>query len=293
VAFAVNHGVIQIYIDGEIVYSGTGFPDVFKSDSSVFALGVNYWDPAFKGMIDELRVYDKALNKETIDLIFLEAKMPAPVAHFTFDGNLEDVAHGARAADIIGVERNEAESRYDFGPTFGNGMITYETGVQGQAASFNGESGVMLPAGLIQDNRYTVSLWLNPAQITRYTTTFFAALDGVNWVSFVPEGFQGDAMLWSNMNGTFYDGFTETTLPVNTWTHVAFTVDGGNVRVYINGELKHQGTNFNDVFTGKNPFYTLGVNWWDTPYQGLIDNLRIYDVPLTEEQVQVLYSLRR
>jgi len=293
VAFAVNHGVIQIYIDGEIVYSGTGFPDVFKSDSSVFTLGVNYWDPAFKGMIDELRVYDKALNKETIDLIFLEAKMPAPVAHFTFDGNLEDVAHGARAADIIGVERNEAESRYDFGPTFGNGVITYETGVQGQAASFNGESGVMLPAGLIQDNRYTVSLWLNPAQITRYTTTFFAALDGVNWVSFVPEGFQGDAMLWSNMNGTFYDGFTETTLPVNTWTHVAFTVDGGNVRVYINGELKHQGTNFNDVFTGKNPFYTLGVNWWDTPYQGLIDNLRIYDVPLTEEQVQVLYSLRR
>jgi arabinan endo-1,5-alpha-L-arabinosidase len=151
----------------------------------------------------------------------------------------------------------------------------------------------MLPGGLIQSARYSVSMWLNPSQITRYTTTFFAAIDGENWVSFLLEGFQGDAMLWSNRSGTWYDGHTGMTIPVNQWTHVVFTVDGGQVRVYLNGELKHEGTNFNDVFSGKHPFYTLGVNWWDAPYQGMIDDLRIYDAPLNDVDVLELYNLRR
>jgi len=72
-----------------------------------------------------------------------------------------------------------------------------------------------------------------------------------------------------------------------------FTVDGGQVRVYLNGELKHEGANFNDVFSGKHPFYTLGVNWWDAPYQGMIDDLRIYDAPLNDVDVLELYNLRR
>ncbi|WP_313638894.1 hypothetical protein [Paenibacillus sp.] len=69
-------------------------------------------------------------------------------------------------------------------PTVGN--ITYGNGIADQAEVFNGVSGIRLPNGLIDSNTYTVSMWLNPKQLTDATTTFFGAASINNWISFVP-----------------------------------------------------------------------------------------------------------
>jgi arabinan endo-1,5-alpha-L-arabinosidase len=50
-------------------------------------------------------------------------------------------------------------------------------------------------------------------------------------------------------------------------------------------------TGFPDVFTpATQRQLALGVNFWDTPYQGLVDQLRIYDQAVTQDVVAQLYA---
>lgn len=60
-AFTVDRGVLAVYVNGKLQFTGSGFPDVFTSKSGTFSLGVNWWDPAFKGSIDELSIFEGAL----------------------------------------------------------------------------------------------------------------------------------------------------------------------------------------------------------------------------------------
>ena len=86
----------------------------------------------------------------------------------------------------------------------------------------------------------------------------------------------------------WYDGGLGVTTPVGEWSHVAFTVDGGQVRVYVDGVQRHAGGGFPNVFTGADGVFSLGTNWWDLPYRGLIDELRVYETALTPTQVEAL-----
>ena len=42
------------------------------------------------------------------------------------------------------------------------------------------------------------------------------------------------------------------------------------------------------MFTGANGIFSLGVNWWDTPYAGSMDDLRVYERALTLAEISAL-----
>ncbi|MEH7545469.1 LamG-like jellyroll fold domain-containing protein [Neobacillus vireti] len=193
-------------------------------------------------------------------------------------------------------ENNLNEKTGTFGPgsITGNridntgGTISYATGKSGEAAVFNGASGIRLPNGLISSNQYSVSLWLKPDQLTMYTTTFFGATDPNSWVSLVPNGpAGGNTMVWSG-SAKWYDAASGLTIKTGEWTHLAFTVDNGTIKVYVNGVERFTGTNFSNIFTTNNASFSLGVNWWDTPFKGLMDELKVYNGALTPAQVTKL-----
>ncbi|WP_290368610.1 family 43 glycosylhydrolase [Massilia sp. Bi118] len=202
-------------------------------------------------------------------------KLGGLVAHYAFDGNLLDSNGGFAAGAVIGNKIDVA-----------GGSLSYETGVRGNAAVFNGATGVRLPNGLISSNNYTVSMWLKPAQLTAYTPTFFGARTADSWVSLLPMGHgfvNGATMLWSG--SAWYDAGLGMNIPVNQWSHLAFTVSNGAVNVYVNGVRRFAGTGFPNVFTSTTAAFALGVNYWDTPYKGSMDELRIYNTALTDAQV--------
>ncbi|KFL17042.1 arabinanase [Geobacillus stearothermophilus] len=204
-------------------------------------------------------------------LPYEEAKL---TAHYSFDNNDLSDSTGNFGPGTITGNRIDNEG----------GTIAYADGKIGKAAVLNGQSGIRLPDGLVSSNQYSVSLWVKPEQLTTHTTTFFGAKDPNHWVSLVPQGWDGNTMLWSG-SSPWYDGRTFWKIPTGQWTHLAFSVDNGAVKVYINGVEKFSGTNFPDVFTGANASFALGVNWWDPPFKGLIDELRIYEGALTPSQV--------
>ncbi|WP_020652830.1 family 43 glycosylhydrolase [Massilia niastensis] len=200
------------------------------------------------------------------------------LAHYAFDGNLAD-ANGVFAPGTVVGNRLDAAG----------GSLGYEAGVKGSAAVFNGATGIRLPNGLISSNNYTVSLWLKPAQLTAFSTTFFGARTGESWLSLLPMGHDfvgGASMLWSGT--AWYDAGLGMNIPVGRWSHLAFTVRNGAVNVYVDGVRKFSGTNFPNIFTNASGVFSLGVNWWDTPYKGSMDELRIYGTALGDADVSAL-----
>ncbi|MFC0025766.1 LamG-like jellyroll fold domain-containing protein [Neobacillus cucumis] len=60
------------------------------------------------------------------------------------------------------------------------------------------------------------------------------------------------------------------------------------MNVYVNGEKQFTGSNFHNAFSNKNASFGLGVNYWDTPFKGEMDNLRVYCGALTPRQLAEL-----
>ncbi|WP_062517348.1 LamG-like jellyroll fold domain-containing protein [Demequina gelatinilytica] len=211
----------------------------------------------------------------TFTVVVLARPDALPLATWSFEDSLDD-NDGAFATPTV------------TGSLIGTtgGSVSYvPDGVEGSALHLDGASGVELGSGLIQGDTYSVSMWLRPEALTSFTTAFFAASSGTEFLSVVPLGWNGGTMLWSNDNGSWYDGVTDQLIPVDEWTHVAFTVDEGTVTLYVDGEDVGANTAFNDVLTSPSAVFTLGVNWWDTPYQGDIDQLAMWTSVLTAEQV--------
>ncbi|GLX66789.1 LamG-like jellyroll fold domain-containing protein [Paenibacillus glycanilyticus] len=218
-----------------------------------------------------------ASGTKSFKLTVLPYTDAALLAKYSFDNDLSDSTGSFGDGTITG---NRIDNT--------GGTMSYATGVAGQAAVFDGNSGVKLPNKLIDSNQYSVSLWVKPDQLTTYTTTFFGAKDGFNWVSLVPQGpAANQTMVWSG-SGVWYDGATGLTIPTGEWTHLAYSVDNGTLSVYVNGKQTFSGSNFPDIFTGSDSVFSLGVNWWDAPFKGQLDELQLFDGALSPPQIERL-----
>ncbi|MED5524231.1 MAG: LamG-like jellyroll fold domain-containing protein [Pseudomonadota bacterium] len=197
-------------------------------------------------------------------------------AWYSFDSDLSDRLglHGAGSA--TGAT-----------PDSSDGTVQFASGLTGNALWLDGSAGVRLPDGLIDSNQYTVSLWLDPAALSQYSTAFFGAQATDNWLSLVPWSWDGNTMLWSGSQ-SWYDASAGRQIATDSWSHLAFAVDHGHVTVFLNGSAVYSGSDFPDLFTGQSGVFTLGVNYWDAPYNGLIDELKVYDAALSGEEITAL-----
>lgn len=56
--------VMNCYINGELINSGEVAWDIWDSKNVSTYLGINYWDPAFYGYLDDLEIYNTAVTAE-------------------------------------------------------------------------------------------------------------------------------------------------------------------------------------------------------------------------------------
>ncbi|MBM7572983.1 LamG-like jellyroll fold domain-containing protein [Aquibacillus albus] len=201
-------------------------------------------------------------------------------ASYDFNDGFKDSSGNSADATVTGNRFNNE-----------GGEITFAEGVVDQAAKFDGNAGLRLDDGLITRHTYSVSLWVKPEEITDFTTTFFGNRTENNWISIVPKTGFAQTMVWSHNGDDWYDAITDMTIPVGEWSHLAFTVEDGDATFYINGEEKFSGDGFPNVFTTLDAGFGLGVNYWDTPFKGLMDEVRVYDgVALPADEVVSLYE---
>ncbi|MEN0036527.1 MAG: LamG-like jellyroll fold domain-containing protein [Cellvibrio sp.] len=207
-------------------------------------------------------------------------------AEYSFDGSLTALNGTAAEGKVTGNFIHNT-----------GGAVNYVEGVKGQAVNLNGATGIRLPDNLITTNSYAVSLWLKPSAFTNYTTAFFGGANANIWLSLVPSMNGSDkTRVWANSPNGFYDNAElSNRIPVGQWTHLVLMVDGENnntIKIYVNGVQQLEATGFPRVMTvaGETNEFALGVNYWDTPFNGAIDELKVYTGTISAEKINSLYK---
>ncbi len=202
---------------------------------------------------------------------------PNPLCWWKFDGD---------ALDSSGNEHH--------GTLMGSPAPVFTDGVFGQALDLtegNGPGYVEITdfKGIPGGNPFSICAWINTSDASGTLIGWGSTAGGTTRFEFRPDADELRAESSGNVQGL-------TNLPDNEWIHVAFTVKADasitepDATLYLNGEVD------NDPATGSNnPLemaagfdVTIGrrhssaARWFDA----LIDDLRLYDLELTQAQVQ-------
>jgi Concanavalin A-like lectin/glucanases superfamily/Galactose oxidase-like, Early set domain/Bacterial Ig domain len=172
------------------------------------------------------------------------------------------------------------------------GTITGATWAQGRfgnALSFNGISDIVrIPASssLNVSSAMTLEAWIKPTTaqsgwrtiMQREVDAYFLNASNSNG-PLLPSG--GGTF---NGTGAYVSGTTAN--PVNAWTHVALTYDGAMLRLYVNGALAASQAQTGSIQTTSNPLWIGGNSPYGEYFQGIIDEVRVYNRALSQAEIQ-------
>jgi Concanavalin A-like lectin/glucanases superfamily len=163
----------------------------------------------------------------------------------------------------------------------------------GSGLSFNGTNAWVTiddSPSLDLTDGLTIEAWVNPSSGTGTRTVL------------MKEAFSGLAYaLYSTVGGQRPVGYVHTrrdasavgstAVPLNTWTHLAFTFDGSTLRLYMNGTLVRtssaNGSSSGAIITSAGALRIGGNAVFGEYFRGIIDEVRVYNRPLSAADIQV------
>jgi hypothetical protein len=186
----------------------------------------------------------------------------------------------------------------DYSGNGNNGTLvngpTWTTGKVGGALSFDGvDDYVRVPYNPnlnVLNNKFTIAMWLNMNTQTgteRYILGKFNYLNsgyyifmysGENKVSF---GFHGGGIVWI---------LKTSDITYNQWQHIAVTLDGNIMKVYLNGILISSTNGVGAIGTDTNNLTIGGITPSLRVGNKFIDDARIYNRALSDAEIQALYN---
>lgn len=176
-----------------------------------------------------------------------------------------------------------------------NGVITSgswtTSGKHGTALTFNGSSSwVTVPDSVLLDlsTSLTLEAWIYPTAVPNNWKSVMMKEDSGFYVYGLYLSPSSHPAVYLVIGGLEHGlEVSSTTLPINVWSHVAVTYDGAMLRVYVNGtEVGSQAVS--GTVPASAGVLRIGGNsiWNNEFFKGRIDDVRIYNRPLTRSEVQ-------
>lgn len=249
----------------------------------------------FKGLISDVRVYNRVLNEGEINELAQDAVQAQVgngfnsgatglLSHYNYDsasvndyGALNNSLTAGTGSSVIGKD-GDASGAYYFS---GAGSNFHSTASIGQDGTANG-------------GEITASAWINPSAyptsgnimpiVTRTpmdTTGYYLELYNV----------AGTQLIYWSSQGSASATYATYQVPLNSWTHIAVSHSGGVAKIYVNGVA--QSTTVSNgppslVPAGSaTPLY-IGKRADGPVFSGKIDDVRIYNNALTAAQIRQL-----
>jgi hypothetical protein len=205
------------------------------------------------------------------------------VIHFPFNGNANDVSGNTQN----GTASNVAAASDRFGNSNG-------------AYFFKGltDSYVEFPTTKVQVNRFTYSLWANPASIPSAGNIWIALNIGS------ANGYQSINLHnnYASSTGWGGGGYNTSTPhfplqsrslpPDSNWYHLVYLRDSTKVKLFVNGVLVDSVMNGSVKYPsyGSSPQGFVGIRMdKDAPFHGAIDEVLIYDRALSNSEIRDIY----
>jgi hypothetical protein len=170
------------------------------------------------------------------------------------------------------------------------GGATWSTqGRYGGALSFNGSTGLVQiadSASLDLTTAMTLSAWIMPtASQSGWRTILQRQTD-----AYFLNASSGAGALRPAGGGTFGSSTPyvagPTASPVNAWTHVALTYDGVTLRLFVNGTQVTTRATTGTIQATNSPLWIGGNQPYGEFFNGLIDEVRVYNRALTQTDIQ-------
>jgi len=196
------------------------------------------------------------------------------VAYYPFNGNAND-ASGNGLNGIV-YSATLAPDR------FGNADSAY---------SFTGSSScyisVSSTAALNLTTNLSITFWMNRTPVSS-AGAIICKGDSEDAYS---VGFDGNNIQFAKQNVVFLCKTASGAATTNVWIQVVCTLNGTNACIYLNGQFNTNGTGVT-LGTGTGAL-TIGTIRSGTPvsYSGYLDDIRIYNRPLSSTEVAQLYAI--
>ena len=203
--------------------------------------------------------------------------VPAPrglVAAYSFDettgSTVADVSGNGNVGTLAGPSRS-ASGRY------------------GGALSFDGNDDLVTvadAASLDLTSGMTLEAWVRPSTLGGRWRTILVKeqTDDLAFALYAHTGGRGPSS-HVFVSGDDRRARAATAIPAEGWTHVAATYDGATIRVYRNGSVTASQAATGSIATSDKPLRIGGNTVWNEWFHGLIDELRIYDRPLSVAEI--------
>ena len=240
----------------------------------------------FNGYIDNVKVTTRA---KTAAEILNDATL---MAYYPFDLPNQLLDKGPNG--LTGVQSNVA---------LVTGRVNEGMRFTGSNSFFQAYGFYSLAWGVVANKPFTIALWVNPTtiasstivQVSPFQNSTFTPAYIMNLIGFWSSAGTSSGQLvtqlysWPCIFGPF--------LPLNTWTHIAFTFSTtrGNTQ-YVNGvSIGSTGATSSGNVYGNIQWLNIGYNFcWSSPYvpcagyQGSADEVYVYSRELSQSEIAVL-----
>jgi len=253
----------------------------------------------FEGNIDDVKVYDYI---RTADQIMVDYNAGS-AAHV---GSGADPNEGTAPKLYLPFDENTGTTVYDRSGNDNNGSFssapTWVAGKYGSALSFDGTDDYVDVGGgsaaSIHYNNQTIALWFKSDDtLSNGTRRLF---DG-NYIGIYYDD-TGAGGADNTLFGFVHDGTAfraaysnDTVFNAGVWYHVAVTWDNSTVKLYINGQKQaNENSSYDGTIGTSSDQVGIGADRnGGSPFDGLIDDVKVYNYARTQAQIAYDYNKGR
>ena len=289
----------RIYVNGslDVTVRSDISKEIAESTSNVF-IGRRSYEPVFfKGSIDEVMIFDRALSAEEIKQIYSSAG-EGPVLHYAFDKD-----EGEKVTDLSGKGNHGTVVGARYTPQGKKGGAYCLSGTNEHITIPNSDSleirdkltlavwvnlATLGPGGYGNEHGYIINkgddLWWNPAFCLGYNK------------GGEPLFHVGNAT--DPQRGGGKSAFGTTKLEPGKWYHLAGVYDGATVKLYVNGNLEKTEEYSGRLRSDRAPVHLgggklFGVDWGNHfTVHGVVDEVIIYNRALSAEEIERIRDSR-
>jgi hypothetical protein len=290
IAVTRSGSVGQLYVDGVLQDTETVGTTASGGYDLNFGQIPGFYNNGsfFKGRIDEIEIFNRALTAAEIQSIYGAGSfgkckptcVTAPanlVSWWTGDNTAIDIQSGNN-----GTMKN--------GATFANGKVAQAFSLDG----VNDYVDVGSPGSLNITGPLTVDAWIKPKALGTTQAVYNTSSNAFNL---------GEVLLRVNPDGTIgwlrrgsqgvpnvlYES-TNTNVAAGVWTHIAAVFDGNTLQVYINGVLDSATPSVVSYGGGAPPRVKIGSDDFDEIFNGSIDEVEVFNSALSAGDVASVYN---
>ena len=273
-------GTMKMYLNGEKVAEQSDVSAAMDNITDAY-LGSGPGVRSYDGKVDDVQLFDMALSDDQIAAMYQSYQEARGLkAYWPLD-------------DATGIVVKDHSGQGHDGSLISG---AWSTGKSNGAIDLNGNSDLItLPVSAFENvtDQFSISFWAygEAANPHRHAIIRASGQSGTIFNIYLP--WNGTTILWDAGDRLTWDDDSYPEYFAGRWNHWVFTKDAntGNMDIYVNGTHLANGTGKTSSVEGVTSAYLGSVNAsGGFAYNGLIDEVKIYNVSLSLSEVSELYT---